>query len=203
MTKRSILIIDRITQKVEEFSSVLSDLSDFHIDNSIKYDESIAYFDNNKYEYIIMDHSCKDADLLLEYILTKNPQQKFILLSDTLNCPVDCTFCLNTFQFVRLLKPVKLLEVFKLIKGKVDFVCPNKHRFENIDSIEKLYDLINIDEYGFYKIKEIVNGSLYFRPKDQSNIDIDELNKIQDLVNSDFFESEVLGDFCIKVQMKI
>lgn len=202
MPKSKILIVDKITQQVEEFSSILKTLSDFDITNSTKYEESTSCFDKNKYEYIIMDHSYQGADKFMEYVLTKNAKQKFILLSDSLNCPVDCTFCLDTFHFVRLLKPVKLIEVFNYIKNKIQFECPNKYQFENIDTIEKLDALIDISEHTFYKGKEIIDGCLYFRPLSGKNINIIELDKINNLINEDFFEIEVKEDFCIKVEKK-
>jgi len=202
MSKQKILIVDNITHQVEEFSTILSTLSEFDITNSVKYEDSISFFDNNNYEYIIMDHSCKGSDDFLEYVLTKSPQQKFILLSDSLNCPITCDTCINTFNFVRLLKPVKLIEVFNYIKNIIAFECPNKNRFENIDSIEKLETLIDISEYTFYKGKEILDGCLYFRPLSGKNMNINEMDKIKDLINGDFFEIDIKEDFCIKVQKK-
>jgi len=194
------LIIDEITQQVEELADILNTLSDYEVDNSIKQKDNIAYFDKNKYEYVIMDHACACSDEFMEYVLTKDPKQKFILLSDSLNCPIACDFCLSTFQFVRLLKPVKLVDIFKYIQNKVEFVCPNQYRFENIDTIEKLTELINIDEYAYYNKKEIIDNCLYFRPMPDSNINVSELTKIQDLINKEYFTTSILEDFCIKVE---
>lgn len=203
MPKLKILIIDEITKQVEEFSSVLDNLTPFDIHKTTQFEDCIKYYDNNKYEFVIMDHSCKDSDKLLDYILTKNGKQKFILLSDSLNCPIDCSFCLNTFEFVRLLKPIKIIEVFKYIQNKMEFSCPNQYKLNNLDSIEKLFELINIEEYSFYKYKEIIDECLYFKPENDSNVNIEELNKIQNFTNNDYFETKVMGDFSIKVEKKI
>lgn len=203
MTKLKILIIDNITKEVNKFSSTLDELSLFTIHNSTKFQDCINYFDNNKYEYIIIDHSIKDADELMDYILTKSANQKIILLSDTLNCPVKCTFCLDNFQFVRLLKPIKIIEVIEYIQNKIEFSCPNQYRFENLDSVEKIYDLLSIEDFSFYKQKEIIDESLYFRPEESSNLNQKELDKILNLVNHKTFKSKVMKDFSIKVEKKI
>jgi len=69
-------------------------------------------------------------------------------------------------------------------------------------TLQQLPDLINISEFSFYKYKELVDDTLYFRLKSSSNINVDELNKIKNLVNEAFFTVEVLDDFCLKVQRK-
>ena len=203
MSKPKILLIDEMTNKTNIFLSVLDNLSQFTIHSSIQFMDCVEYYDNNRYEYIIIDHKYKDSDELLDYILTKNAKQKVILLSDTLNCPVDCNFCLNTFTFVRLLKPINISEVFKYIQNETEFSCPNQYRFEEIDSIEKLFDLINIKEYSFYKEKEIIDDCLYFRPEENSNINMKELNIINELIDKNKFETKVMKDFCLAVKKKV
>ena len=203
MSKMKILMIDEINDKVNIFSSVLENLSQFTIHNTIKFLDCVEYYDTNDYKYVIIDHSHKESDELLEYILTKNEKQKIILLSDSLNCPVDCTFCLNTFDFVRLLKPVKIDEVFRYLTQEIEFSCPNKFEFELIDTVEKLFDLINLKEYSFYRRKEIIDGCLYFKPEENSNINTKELDKINNLIDKNKFETKVMKDFCLEVRNRI
>ncbi len=202
MSKPRILIIDKITQHVENISAILKTIAGYEVDCAVKYKEGMAFFNEHEYDYIIIDHSCKDSDALMESMLGMKNRQKFILLSESLNCPINCDDCLNTFQFIRLLKPIKITEVFKYIQNKVDFICPNKHRFENINTLEKLNDLINIKEYSFYNKKELVDNCLYFKAAVNKNLDLGELYRIENLINKDFFELNVLDDYCIEVKSK-
>ena len=203
MGEHKILIVDKLNQQTEDFSAILNTLSTFEITNASTHDESLQLFNRHTYEYIIMDHNSKNAEEFLSVVLGEKPLQKFILLSDSLQCPVSCDLCLSKFHFVRLLKPIKMIEIFRYIQKDIEFTCPSQYKFENILTLQQLHDLINISDFSFYKYKELLDDTLYFRPKGSSNINVDELNKIQNLINEEFFTVEVLGDFCLKVQVRI
>lgn len=168
----------------------------------MEYENVISLYNKNEYKFVILDHSTPDANEMIEYILNKNPQQQFILLSDSLKCPIHCDFCLNNFRFIRLLKPIDIRETFKYITHKVDFVCPNKHVFLNFHTLEQLDKLINLEQNSCYVKKEILEGKLYIKPDTHTNINMYEVEKIKNLVNGDFFTLNIVSDGLIEITPK-
>jgi hypothetical protein len=200
--KENILLIDNVIYDTEVFCNILSELFKYEIDTVLEYESVIVLYNQNEYAFVLLDHSVPDANKMIEYILNKNPQQQFILLSDSLKCPVHCDFCLENFRFIRLLKPIDVRETFKYITRKVDFICPNKHVFLNLHTLEQLNELINLQENSCYIKKEILNGKLVIQPNELKNINMYEIEKIKDLVNEDFFTLNIVSDGLIEITSK-
>jgi hypothetical protein len=202
MQKQRILLVDTITFDTENLTNILNEFFEYKVDMTVEYEKAISMYSNNSYEFIILDHNVPNSDAIIEHVLTKNPLQKFILLSESLQCPIPCNICLSNFSFVRLLKPIDLIETFKYIKNKVEFVCPNKHVFSNINTLQQLNEFINLEKNCSYKQKELTENQLYIKPDFTKNVDMYEVERIKNLVNEEYFIFSILDDGIIEIALK-
>jgi len=199
---KNILIIDESLKAIERLTMLLTHLTSYSYDVVYDYKSAIEAFKNNSYNYIVIEHNCKNSNEFMEYALTTKKEQKIILLSDSLNCPIDCNTCLTHYRFVRILKPASPDDILKYITDNdKEFTCPNKYRFENIDTLEKLYEFINLDENYFFTIKELKDNTLYIKSKLEGTLRFDELIKIEDLVNKKYFNVVVCHDNSIEIKI--
>lgn len=189
---KKILVVDKSQNNTEFLRLLLTNYSDYKVEVESNYENIVDSYTNDKYEFIIFDHNCEIADALMEYILTNNSTQRCILLSDSINCPVTCDMCLDTFKFVRLLKPLNPKDILFYIDKQNEFICPNRYVFDNIDTLEKLYEFLNLEQNVFYKEKEILEDKILIKTVSNTNIKIDELDKLQANINSKFFSFEIL-----------
>lgn len=189
---KKILVVDKSQNNIELLRVLLTDYSDYEVEVRSNYEDIVKNYSNDKYAFIIFDHSCEIADTLMEYILTNNPAQKCILLSDSINCPVSCDTCLTTFKFVRLLKPLNPKDILFYIDKQNEFICPNKYVFDSVDTLEKLYEFLNLEQNIYYKEKDILEDKIVIKTASHTNIKIDELEKLQDNINSKYFNFEIL-----------
>ena len=152
MHLKKVLIIDESERSKDRLNVLINNITDYQVDIPKNPDDAKKLFDSNFYCFVIIEHNCKIANDFMSFVLEHNPKQKMILLSDSLNCPIDCDTCTSNFNFVRLLKPITIENITQfLVNGSDDdFICPNKYRFDNIDSLEKLYEFIYLDENYFY-----------------------------------------------------
>jgi len=189
MNSKKVLILDESKISKDRLVFLTASITNFEIDTPSDVESAKELFDNHTYEFIVLEHNCKISNEFMTYVLSLNSKQKMILLSDSINCPVDCDTCVDTFKFVRLLKPISIdnIEKYLLNGDDENFICPNKYRFDNIDSIEKLYDFIYLDENCFFTEKEIKDDVLYIKTKVSGPLRFDELTKIEDNVNEKYF----------------
>ncbi len=199
---KKILIIDESKSCIEKLTILFEEHTSFATNVTSNYDEAIAFFDKNTYENIIIDHNCKTANPFMDYILEKKPEQKVILLSDTLDCPLSCEDCLHSFKFVRLLKPINFKEILKFVSAEYIFECPNKFRFEKVDTLEKLFDFIHLDNNFFYKEKELIEDKILIKPISSESINFGELSKIEAFISLEYFTFKVQEDFMVEVMIK-
>lgn len=194
MNNKNILIVDNCDTSVEALTILIEKATPYTPIINTDYNSIIQYYTPTQYEYIIIEHNCKYSDELVNFICTTNPQQKVILLSDSINCPIDCESCLSSLKFVRLLKPIDFKSVLYYLDPLNEFICPNKYRFDSIDTIEKLFDFINLEPNWFYTKKRVVNKRLMITSTHKSSVNINELERIKDNVNTKYFNLEVLED---------
>ncbi|WP_419763534.1 MAG: hypothetical protein ACNI28_06890 [Arcobacter sp.] len=189
MNSKKVLILDESKISKERLVLLATSITNFEIDTPVDVKSAKELFDNHTYAFIILEHNCKISDEFMTYVLSLNPKQKMILLSDSINCPVDCDTCVDTFKFIRLLKPISIDNIVKyLLNGdNENFICPNKYRFDNIDSLEKLYDFVYLDENFYFTQKELKDDTLYIRTKLSGTLRFEELAKIEDNVNKKYF----------------
>lgn len=197
---KKILIVDKSQNSIELLKLLLTNYSEYIVDVESEYEKIVAGYTNEKYEYIIFDHSCEIADELMNHILTTNPSQKCILLSDSINCPVSCEMCLSTFKFVRLLKPLNPKDVLHYIDKENEFICPNRYIFDDINTLEKLYQFLNLEYNTFYRQKELLEDKIVIKPSNSTNINILELEKLEDNVNDKYFSFVVLPTNVIEIK---
>lgn len=201
MDIQKVLILDDAKVSIERLTLLITNVTSFEIDTSSDTQTAKKLFDNNSYEFIILEHNCKNSDEFMNHALSLKPKQKMILLSDSINCPVDCDTCSDKFKFVRLLKPITMDNVVKYIVDGDDksFTCPNKYRFDDIDTLEKLYDFIYLDENYFFTNKELIDDTLYIKTKLSGTIRFDELVRIQNQINKKYFKVIITEDNSIVI----
>ena len=200
MKNKKILIIEESNQSIERLTLLLSHLTDCTYDVMYNYESAIDAYKNSSYEYIIIEHNCKNSNEFMSFVLSKNSQQKIILLSDSLNCPLDCDTCLSLYKFVRLLKPANSKDIIKYISNDdITFTCPNKYRFDSVDTLEKLYEFFYLDENYFYTVKELKDNILYIKSKVNGTLRFNELIKIEDFVNKKYFNITVKDDNTLEI----
>ena len=201
MGLKKVLVLDDAKVSIERLTLLINSVTNFEIDTSSDTQTAIKLFDNNTYDFIVLEHNCKNSDKFMNHTLSLNPKQKMILLSDSINCPVDCDICLERFKFVRLLKPITMDNVVKYIADGDDenFTCPNQYRFDDIDTLEKLYEFIYLDENYYFTEKELNNDALYIRTKLSGTIRFDELVKVQNLINKKYFKVIITEDNSIVI----
>lgn len=201
MNSEKILVLDNSEKSKEKLLLLIDNISDFKVDVPSSFDEAKELFSNNEYKFVIIEHNCKKSNEFMTFALEKLPMQKMILLSDSLNCPIDCDTCVSKFRFVRLLKPISTASIFKyLVNFKDDdFICPNKYKFDNIDTIDKLYEFIYLEENYFFTQKEIKDDVLFIKTRLKGTLRFDELVKIEDYVNKKYFNLKVTEDNTILI----
>ncbi|MDD2896515.1 MAG: hypothetical protein PHG81_10930 [Aliarcobacter sp.] len=197
----NILIIDQSHKTVSLLNLIVTEFTNYQTTVETKKDHIIKLIDNTIFEYIVIDHIIEYSDEIIAYILNKNPKQKVILLSDHIKCPVSCEDCFNLFQFVRIIKPVKPRTILNYLNNSSDFVCPNKDKLKSINTIDKLYDFINLEDNSFYKNKELIDNKILIKSTTR-NMNIHEISKIEKLINESFFKMEVNENNEIEISIK-
>jgi len=201
MNSKKILLIDDSEKSKERLLLLLNNTTDFKCDIPNKQESAKSLFENNSYEFVIIEHASKDASSFMDFALDLKPKQKMILLSDSLNCPIDCDTCLTKFNFVRLLKPISIKSIMKYLVNidDNDFNCLNKYRFDNVDTLEKLYEFIYLDENYFFTHKELIDDTLYIKTKLKSTLRFDELIRIENYINKEYFDFNLIEDNTISI----
>ncbi len=198
---KNILIIDPSHKTIELLDLIVSKYTNYNPINEINKDNVLKLLSSMDFEYIIIDHIIDYSDEIIEYILDKTPKQKVILLSDHIKCPLPCEDCSYLFNFVRLIKPVKPKALLNYLNNSTNFLCPNKDKFKSIDTLDKLYQFINLEDNIFYKTIEFIDNKMIIKSS-TGNININELSKIENLINDSFFQMEINNDNDIEVFMK-
>lgn len=198
MTKK-ILIVDKPNNNTELLELIFTNYSEFKVETEFSYEHIISNYKNDKYEYIIFDHSSGIADKLMNYILANNPTQKCILLSDSISCPISCEQCLNTFKFIRLIKPLNPKDILFYIDKNNEYTCPNKNVFDSVDTLGKLYKFLNLEHNTYYREKSLLEDSIVIKPNKNTNLKIDELDKLQQNINNKYFNFQLMLDNSVKI----
>ncbi len=197
----NILIIDHSFRTVSLLNLIVTEFTNYQTTIETKKSKIITLLDNSIYEYIIIDHIIEHSDEIIAYILNKNPKQKVILLSDHIKCPISCEDCFSLFQFIRLIKPVNPRTILNYLNNSNDFLCPNKNKLKSINTVDALFDFINLEDNSFYKNKELINNKIILKSIN-GNMNINEIFKIENLVNESFFKMEVNVNNEIEITVK-
>jgi hypothetical protein len=187
---KNILIIDQSNKTIELLDLIVSMYTNYKPINEVNKDNVLKLLSEETFEYIIIDHIIDYSDEIIMFILNKTPKQKVILLSDHIKCPLPCEDCSYLFNFVRLIKPVEPKSLLRYLNNSTDFLCPNKDRFCSIDTLDKLYEFINLEDNLFYKTKEFVDNKMVIKSS-SGNINVNELSKIENLINDSYFKIEI------------
>lgn len=196
-----ILIIDDSKKTIELLDLIIQEFTQYSSTFEIKKDKILNLLENKRFLYIIIDHLIDFSDEIISFILNKNPKQKIILLSDNIKCPISCDNCISQFNIVRLVKVKNISLIIHYLKEEVSFICPNKGEFDSVNTLEKLFNFINLDENIFYKNKYLFEDKILIKSS-KGNISVDEVSKIDKFINESFFKSELDKDNNIIIFVK-
>lgn len=198
---KNILIIDQSHKTINLIDLIVSTYTNYNPINEIHKDNILKLLSNTIFEYIIIDHIIEFSDEIIMYILTETPKQKVILLSDHIKCPLNCDDCICTYNFVRLIKPIEPLALLNYLNNSTSFLCPNKDKFKSINTLEKLFKFINLEDNTFYKTKELSTDKMIMKSS-LGNLNVNELSKIENLINDSFFKILVNQNNDIEISVK-
>lgn len=101
---------------------------------TVQYNE-ISY---NKIDLVIIDIFNKKYNTILEEILISNPNIRTIIVSDKLanNLSQGCEYCSSNYNRIRLIKPIKLKDLFNTI-NEFDTIpfCPLIDTFKSLETL--------------------------------------------------------------------
>lgn len=131
MRGMKILFVD----KDKEFENLFHEISSIgHYDVSFCHDciNGINDYDEHKYDIVLINFSLDFGQKILDHILSKNPKQKIITISNDLVCSETSggEFCQTNYNKRRLLKPVNVFELVRLINNFDDIMCEFKDKFD-------------------------------------------------------------------------
>jgi hypothetical protein len=198
---KKILIIDQSFRTINLLDLIVSTYTNYNPIKESNKENIFNLLSNTDFEYIIIDHTIEYSNEIIMFILNKNSKQKVILLSDHIKCPLPCEDCVCTYNFVRLIKPVEPKSLLNYLNTSIDFLCPNKDRFSSINSLDKLFQFINLEDNVFYKTKELLKDKMIINAS-SGNININELSRIENLVNDSFFKILINNSNDIEVFIK-
>ena len=198
---KNILIIDQSYRTIELLDLIVSEYTNYNPINEVNKDIVLKLLSNTVFEYIIIDHIIKFSDEIIMFILNRTPKQKVILLSDHIKCPLPCDDCAYLYNFVRLIKPIEPIILLNYLNNSTKFLCPNKDKFKSIDTLDKLFKFINLEDNIFYKTKELIDNKMIIKSS-IGNININELSKIENLINDSFFQMEINKNNDIEIFVK-
>jgi hypothetical protein len=198
---KNILIIDQSPRTIELLDLIVSMYTNYKPISEVNKDNILKLLCEETFEYIIIDHVIDYSDEIIMFILNKTPKQKVILLSDHIKCPLPCEDCSILFNFVRLIKPVEPKSLLRYLNNSTDFICPNKDRFCSIDTLDKLYEFINLEDNLFYKTKKLFDNRMVIKSS-IGNISVNELSKIENLINDSYFKLEISENNDLEIFVK-
>lgn len=197
INNKNILLMDDSERTIQYLKILIDDYTNFKLTVELNYNKIIDAYTDDKYEYIIIEHTCKNSDELINYICTNNAKQKIILLSDSINCPIECASCMDSLRFVRLLKPINFKLILEYLNPLNEFQCENQFRFDSIDTIERLFDFINLEENSYYTKKHITGEKLVISSTSYQTIKIKEFEAIKNNINDKYFNYNILENSII------
>jgi len=109
-------------------------LHGYFIKSTSSLDEAKEWFENDNYSMVLIDFTKDEGRKLLNFVLSKNNQQKIITMSDNFECSETqgCQFCTQNHRRKRVFRPLNLKELIDVIKNFEEQSCTYMHKFNNI-----------------------------------------------------------------------
>ncbi len=127
-----ILIYDNNIEDIVYLHGLIQQLPlDIFIDKASDYLDEIALYSKHTYDIVFIDVIDDIGKKLLSYILSNNPKQKIISMTDASDCihTTSCDLCLTDYNKSRFIKPINIQDIFNIFlennKCNVGF-CDNK-----------------------------------------------------------------------------
>lgn len=103
---------------------------DYEVDCCSKMEEALKLFEQQNYDYILINFMVNDGNKFMEHILSKNPRQRILTMSTTWLCSdrKGCKNCIDNYNKRRLMIPDDLNKLVPLLKS-FDYV-PCEYAFK-------------------------------------------------------------------------
>lgn len=173
-----VLFID----KDEELKILLEQISSLNIFNTVfseSFDEIKDIYQKGIFDIVIVNFSLKDGVDILDYILSIDPEQKTITLSEELICSDErgCELCQRDFNKKRLLKPITINKLINAINNFDNTPCRYQDKFnctqgliEIMPEILNRYNSVNYDDENklvkINNISDVIEMFELFKDKD-------------------------------------
>ena len=149
---KNILLVDNDNELITLFKHLdhISDINIFYYKNM---DDLLLIYEKNDIDIVVINFILDFGSKFMEYILNINPMQNIITISETLDNSESkgCDYCLENHNKIRLLKPVDVRELTKLIKNFHSYKCSFYNKFTSssgiIDVMDKIVPRFNGVEY--------------------------------------------------------
>lgn len=132
------------------FEVLQSVLHGYSIKSTPCFEEAKELFGNDTYSIIVIDFTKNEGKEFLNFIQSKNVQQKIITMSDNFECSeiLGCNFCIQNYKRKRIFRPINLKELTDAIKNFEQQSCTYMHKFNNImNLLDKIIEEFNHFSY--------------------------------------------------------
>lgn len=113
-------------------------------------EEAKEWFENDSYSVVLIDFTKDEGRELLNFVLSKDDQQRIITMSDNFECSetLGCNFCIQNYRRKRVFRPINLKELMDVIKNFEQQSCTYMHKFNNImNLLDKIMEEFNHFSY--------------------------------------------------------
>jgi len=189
---KNILLIDNEKALVNLFVH-LNDVSELNIFHCESLEEATVIYHKNDLDIVIINFILDFGRDVLSHILDVNPKQNIITISDSFEYSEfkGCDYCVKNHNKIRLLKPVSIPKLIKVMK---DF---NNQKCAFANSLDTKESIVNIME----EIIPRFHGVVY--DKESKTLSLSEYSSIIDIfqfLNSKDIEFEFKNDVTITIK---
>lgn len=81
-------------------------------------------FHKNIYDIVIIDHTIENGQQCIDYILTADPGQSVLVVSDAIHCVIKrCGDCVSHYKIKRLFNPTPIHNIVRLLERFDMYEC--------------------------------------------------------------------------------
>lgn len=128
-----ILFVDNKSTQNSIRTGLMEQMSghDVHLIDNVE--EAVAFFSKERPEIVVVEFTVDFGFEFLHHVLTVNPSQHIISLSDSLDCSehFGCDFCLANYRKKRILKHQGIHDLLYLIDNFSQMPCEFAHKLHH------------------------------------------------------------------------
>ena len=186
---KNILLVDNDNELISLFKN-LDHVTGINIFFYKDIGDALSIYKKNDIDIVVINFLLDFGSKFMEYILNINPMQNIITISETLDNSESkgCDYCQENHNKIRLLKPVDIRELTKLIKNFKSAKCYFSNKLTSSSGIVDVMD----------KIVPMFNGVKYIKKSNTFH-----LNNYSNIVDVVRFLDEKSISYNIKDNLRI